>query len=209
MFLGFSFNNKLMYSAMSMSKKFVTIGGVIVLGIVMGGVLLGVVGCEQAPPPPSPTKVEKTEPPPPTEEAAKEEEQLQETPSPDYEYDAQNRREPFKSLVAVEIPEIPDIIATPNPEVLKAPLQKFDINTLKLTGIILGSLGDYARVVAPDGKSYTINVGTLVGMHEGEVITINDNSVIVKEIMRYESGKVEEVETPLYLNPIEEGEEKS
>ena len=64
-------------------------------------------------------------------------------------------------------------------------------------------------MVAPDGKSYTINVGTLVGMHEGEVISINANSVIVKEILRYESGKVEEVETPLYLNPIEEGEEKS
>ena len=208
MFLGFSFNNKLMYSAMSMSEKFVTIGSMIVLGIVMGGVLLGFVGCEQAPPPPSPTKVEKTEPPT-EEEAAKEEGQPQETPTPEYEYNAQDRRPPFKSLVASDIPELPDVLATPNPEVLKSPLQKFDINTLKLTGIILGSLGDYARVVAPDGKSYTINVGTLVGMHEGEVITIDDNSVIVKEIMRYESGKVEEVETPLYLNPIEEGEEKS
>ena len=48
-----------------------------------------------------------------------------------------------------------------------------------------------------------------MGMHEGEVISITDNSIIVKETIRYESGKVEDVETPLYLNPIEEEEEKS
>ena len=89
---------------------------------------------------------------------------------------------------------------------MKTPLQKFDVNTLKVTGIILGSLGDYARIEAPDGKSYTINVGTLVGMHEGEVVSIAENSVVVREVIRYESGKVEELETPLYLNPVEEEE---
>ena len=103
---------------------------------------------------------------------------------------------------------MPDIIATPDPARLETPLQKFEVKQLKVTGIILGSLGDYARIVAPDGKSYTINVGTLMGMHEGEVISITDNSIIVKETIRYESGNVEDVETPLYLNPIEEGEEK-
>ena len=82
------------------------------------------------------------------------------------------------------------------------------MNQLKLTGILLGGLGDHARIIAPDGKSYTINLGTLVGSHEGEVISITDNTVVIKEILRYESGKVEEVETLLYLNPIEE-EEKS
>jgi type IV pilus assembly protein PilP len=186
------------------SKKF-HIGIIIILFWGCFFVFLG--GCKQAPPPPPPSKVEKTEPPPPTEQPAEEMEDEKEK-SPEYAYDPSGRREPFKTLILEEIPDVPDIILTPDPEVVKTPLQKFDVNQLKVTGIILGGLGEFARVAAPDGKSYTLNIGTLVGPHEGEVVTITDNAVIVKEIIRYESGKVEEVETPLYLNPIDE-EEKS
>ena len=70
----------------------------------------------------------------------------------------------------------------------------------------MGSLGDFAKVSAPDGKSYTVNVGTPVGIYEGEIVAITDNSVVVREIIRRESGKVEELETSLYLNPIKEEE---
>lgn len=163
--------------------------------------MLILIGCEQPPPPPPPSRAVETEPQKPQEETK--EEETVEIKAPEYQYDPSGRREPFKTLIAEEIPEIPDVIATPNPELLKTPLQKFDINQLKLTGIILGGLGDYARVSAPDGKSYTINIGTLMGKHEGQVMSIDDNVVIVKEILRYESGKVEEIETPLYLNPID------
>jgi Tfp pilus assembly protein PilP len=111
-------------------------------------------------------------------------------------------------LIVEQIPETPEILVTPDPATIKTLSKKFDVKQLKVTGIILGGLGEYARVAAPDGKSYTLLVGTPVGTHDGEVISITDNVIIVKEIYRYESGKVEEVETPLYLKPIEE-EEKS
>jgi type IV pilus assembly protein PilP len=192
-----------------MFEKNTIISSVLVFGLVCAGMLSSLAGCDQAPPPP-PTKVEKTEPPPPKapeESEAEETEEAEEQPKePEYEYDSSGRREPFASLVADDVPELPDVILTPDPVLLKTPLQKFEVNTLKVTGIILGSLGDYARIEAPDGKSYTINVGTLVGMHEGEVSSISENSVVVRETIRYESGKVEELETPLYLNPVEEEE---
>ena len=173
--------------------------------VFLGVFLLSFMGCEQTPPPPPPSKVEKTEPPSPTEEIIKEgeEEQAQE---PEYTYDPSGRRDPFKPLIAEEVEVEVEATVLPTPGRAKTPLQEFDVKQLKLTGIILGSLGDYARVEAPDGKSYTIRIGTLVGKHDGQVISINDNAVIIKEIIRYESGKVEEVETPLYLNPIEEEE---
>lgn len=172
----------------------------------LGGVLLVVSGCEQAPPPPPPpAKVEKTEPPPATEnEAAVEESDPEETPVPVYEYDPIGRREPFESLVAEDIPDAPDVLVTPDPAEIQTPLQEFDVKQLKIIGIIMGNLGDYARIVAPDGKSYTINVGTPIGINDGEVVSITENAIIVRETLRYESGKVEVVETPLYLNPIEE-----
>ena len=127
---------------------------------------------------------------------------------PVYQYDPTGRREPFKTLIVEQVVKAVDAIVTPSPEEITSPLQKFELGQLKLTGIILGGLGDYARVLAPDGKSYTINVGTLMGTHLGKVLSISDNIVLVKETIRYESGKVEEVETPVYLNPIKEGEKK-
>jgi type IV pilus assembly protein PilP len=178
---------------------------VLILGMVIVTVFSG---CgEQAPlEETTPEKIEKTEPPAPqaaVEEQAVVEAEAVPTP-PGYEYDPTGRREPFEPLIKDVIPEDEDPILPPDPEEQRMPLQKFEVNQLKITGIVMGSFGDYARVIAPDGKSYTVNVGTLVGTHEGEVNSITDNAVVVREFIRYESGKVEEVETPLYLNPIEE-----
>lgn len=186
-----------------------------VLFFLIGTLFLSFGGCEEPPPPPpQPSKVEKTEPPAEEEsrEVAEEEgeegEEPEEEETPGFSYDPANRREPFKSLVAEELPAVEDVIVMPTPgAVIETPLQKFDVNELKLKGILLGGLGDYARIEAPDGKSYTINVGTPVGQHGGKVTSITDNTVLVKETIHYESGKVEEVETPLYLNPIEAEEE--
>ncbi len=190
-----------------LGKFFVVWSVTILMGIVL---LIG--GCGQTPPKPqsSPQKIEKTQPPPPeevTEEENAEEEQKEEKPV--FSYEPSGRREPFKTLIADEIPDVADVVLIATPEVIQTPLQKFPLDQMKLTGLILGGLGDYARLVAPDGKSYTINIGTLVGNQEGKVISITENAVIVKEIIRYESGKVEEVETPLYLIAIEDEEGKT
>ncbi len=188
-----------------------------VLAFLIGTLFLVLGGCEEPPPPPpAATKVEKTEPPATEEEEGvaeenEEEGQGEEEESPGFTYDPSNRREPFKSLVAEELPPLEDIIVMPSPgEVPETPLQKFEISELKIKGILLGGLGEFARVEAPDGKSYTIELDTLVGLHGGKVISITDNAVIVKETIHYKRGdveEVEEVETPIYLNPIEAEEE--
>lgn len=170
------------------------------VGCLLGGNLLVFTGCEEPPPPPPPpAKVEREAPPPP-----KEEEVIEATPTPAYTYDATGRREPFKTLIQAAIPQVVDLVITPPPEEITSPLQQFDLKQIQVVGIILGGFGDYARVKAPDGESYTINVGTLMGQHRGKVIAISENAVQVKETMEYESGKTEDVETSLYLNPEEE-----
>jgi type IV pilus assembly protein PilP len=179
------------------------IGGCIVLA---GGLMTWCVSCEQAPPPPPPpSKVEKTEPPPPTEEKeAKGEGEEEVGPlvkQPIYEYDPTDRREPFQALVIAEPTVEEDQLVETLPDPNAGPLQQFDVKQLEVTGIILGGLGDYASVKAPDGRSYTLKVGTRVGKHEGKVVSISENVVLVQETLRYESGKEEEIETPLYLDP--------
>jgi len=170
-----------------------------ILGGILGGAILLANGCEQAPPPPPPpAKVEREAPPPPEEE-----EVIEATPTPAYEYDATGRREPFKTLIQEAALQAEDVVLTPPPEEITSPLQQFDLQQIQVVGIILGGFGDFARVKAPDGESYTINVGTLMGKHRGKVIAISENAIEVKETIEYESGNVEEVETSLYLNPEE------
>lgn len=115
-----------------------------------------------------------------------------------FNYNPEGRREPFKPLIG-QPPEPPK--ATPNPG--DKILEKYDLNQFKLTGIILGELGNYARVLAPDGNSYTIKEGTRIGVFEGKVISISENTVLVKEIKHFNDGTVKHPETPLYLKPLE------
>ncbi len=120
-----------------------------------------------------------------------------------YLYDPKGRREPFKQ----PFDPTPTIIpVTPTPDDEEHPLQKFELNQLQVIGIILMKSGDRARVLAPDGKSYTITVGTPIGKSEGKVVSISENCVTVKETKRYQKGEeiiVEEPETQLCLNPLE------
>lgn len=118
---------------------------------------------------------------------------------------AEARREPFQPLVgAVNItpttPILPDI---EHP----GPLQNFEVQQLRVTGIILGGLGTYATVLAPDGKTYMVTLGTAVGQYEGTVSNIAENMVQVKEIRRFlvRNQEIhEEHETSLLLNPLRE-----
>lgn len=176
------------------------------VGLLVGGLIFSCIGCDPAPPPPPPpAKPEKTEPPPATEDGS--EEEVAGDPTPSYTYDPSGRREPFESLVVATDVAAEDVVVTPPPEELTSPLQRYDIKQIQIVGIILGGLGDYAKVRAPDGESYTISVGTLMGPHQGKVISISENVILVKETIRYESGTEEVVETPLYLNPEEEGKQ--
>jgi Tfp pilus assembly protein PilP len=130
---------------------------------------------------------------------------------PAYRYDPTGRREPFKSLLGPGPGEPGEILLPPKP-IGPGPLQKFELNQLHVIGIILsGSLGDYARILAPDGKTYTVKVGDPIGRYEGKIIAMTDKAVVVKEIKEYQVGEkieVREPETQLYLNPLEK-EQKS
>lgn len=118
---------------------------------------------------------------------------------------AEARREPFKPLIGqAVIEEITPILTTmENP----APLQKFEVQQLQVTGIILGDLGTYAAILAPDGKTYMLTVGTPVGKYEGAVSAITENTIQIKEIRRFlaRGEEIQKEETIiLSLNPLQE-----
>lgn len=119
-----------------------------------------------------------------------------------------DRRDPFEPLFTI----------TPKPFEGPLPsgrepitvLEKYDLQQFRVIGIVLGELGDYAVILAPDGKSYMISAGTRLGKFDGEVIDISENVVLVKEQPRFRHEHkivVKEQDSPLYLNPLDKSSE--
>lgn len=71
-----------------------------------------------------------------------------------------------------------------------SPLEKYDINDLKLVGIAeTGNGKKIAMVEDGEGKFYPIVSGALVGMNGGRVSQIKDNQIIIIEEITDFAGK--------------------
>lgn len=99
-------------------------------------------------------------------------------------YTPVGKRDPFKSAYK--------IVKTPgqNPdEVVTSPLQQFEIDQLKLIAVVSGISQPRAMVEAPDGKGYTVKIGTRIGKHFGRVVKIKSSELIIAEDYRDWNGR--------------------
>ena len=93
----------------------------------------------------------------------------------EYVYDPSGTRDPFKSPLGtlVEIPIDNSIPLTP--------LQKFDLDQLRVIGVIIGKGEPRTMVIAPDNKSFVLKKGIKVGRNNGSVVDITTDAIIVEE----------------------------
>ena len=68
-------------------------------------------------------------------------------------------------------------------------LQRFEVDQLRLTGIVTGRATPYAMVEDPNGKGHTLTRGTLLGKNWGRVATITVECVVIKEEYRDYTGR--------------------
>jgi type IV pilus assembly protein PilP len=121
------------------------------------------------------------------------------TPLPLYVYNPEGRREPFRSiLVTSETGKTLEILP---------PLLRTEVGELRLIGIVWGGFGYSAMVQTPDGKGYTIRVGTPVGPNRGTVRKITDRYLTVEEKYTDIFGENKVREVKLDLHPQKEGSE--
>ncbi|PLY03588.1 MAG: hypothetical protein C0623_00800 [Desulfuromonas sp.] len=92
-----------------------------------------------------------------------------------YIYNPIGKRDPFENPL-----QVIDEVAPGSGEPL-TPLQKFDLGQLRLIGVIIGKGEPRGMVIAPDGKSFILTVGTKVGKNDGTVVDITTDAIIVKE----------------------------
>ena len=158
------------------------------------------VGCQQegAPPQRPAAEVKKEVPKPETVPIAGE--AKKEEKAPPKADEVKSQRNPFKTFI-VKSTDRPTVV-TP-----KTPLQRYELDQLKLVAVMWGINSPVAMVEAPDGKGYKIKKGDLIGSREGRVKRIEKDRVIVEERFTDASGEVVTNEFEIKL-PLPKGEEE-
>lgn len=112
-----------------------------------------------------------------------------------YEYSAGSRRDPFMTLIVKEEEKKP--VET----LVKGlrPLERYAVSEFKLIGVLWENTKYYAAITLPDGKSYTIEEGMKLGLHAGKVHKITKDSVIIREHVKDQRGRLSPRDTILKL----------
>jgi type IV pilus assembly protein PilP len=116
------------------------------------------------------------------------------------------RDEPVNAAKAAEKPGDDKAGEKRKKRVPQTPLEKIELNQLRLRAIILAPSGNRALVEESSGKGYILTTGTYIGRNEGIVTKILKDKVIVEETLKSIQGDITTQETELKL-PKPPGEE--
>lgn len=148
------------------------------LPALVGALVLTLTACEDEPPPPPappPSRPLPTSAPPPAPEAPTLDDEIA------YVYSPIGKRDPFRSIYEKFQGEEEGRTVTP--------LQKFELDQLKLVGIVSRIATPYAMVEDPNGKGHTLTRGKLIGKNWGRVSQITSDCVTIKEEYRDYTGR--------------------
>lgn len=98
-----------------------------------------------------------------------------------YEYNPQERRDPFNSLIAKQ--------ETVDKKKDATPLEQEDIGTFRLIAIVWSGKEHVAMITLPDGKSYTVKKGMRLGLDGGIVYDITKDMVVVRQYLKDKKAK--------------------
>ena len=104
-------------------------------------------------------------------------------PKDGYAYDPTGKRDPFKPFRAA----VSDI-----KKVVLEPLQKWDLDRLKVVGILWDVRNPRAMVKDPDGALHIVTKNSKIGRNEGYVAAVREGEVVVIETKYTETGAIKE-----------------
>jgi type IV pilus assembly protein PilP len=99
-------------------------------------------------------------------------------------YQASDRRSPFRPQLP-EPEEAPSGSSelVPDPERTREPLEAYDLEALRLVGILTMSGQTHALVRAPDGEVHRLRTGSYLGNNHGRIVSITDSTVQLVELV--------------------------
>jgi type IV pilus assembly protein PilP len=112
-----------------------------------------------------------------------------------YSYDPKSRRDPFQSMVK--------LLKQSQSRGELPPLQRLELSDVKLIGIVSDASGYYGLIQTPDGKGYTVRVGTPMGLNNGTIKLISEQRVVVVEPAIDTTGKMTTRDIEILQRPKE------
>ena len=121
--------------------------------------------------------------------------------------DIASLRDPFESYLSVieqQNRKRQEILRVHESRRVRQPLEKFDLNTLKLVAIM--KMGDsYAAMVEDsEGKGYVVRTGAYIGRDNGKVVAIDARNVHILEKIVSPTGEIVHRKVNLTLNEVSE-----
>lgn len=81
----------------------------------------------------------------------------------------------------------------------KQELEEFPLDGLKMVGYLHRGKSDYAVIRSPDGKVHQVKVGNYMGLNFGQITSITDAEIKIKEMVQDGAGDWSERESSLQL----------
>jgi type IV pilus assembly protein PilP len=103
--------------------------------------------------------------------------------------DFSTKKDPFKPFAAEPVAQQSKAkpTAMANTEDL-LPIQRFDANKFRVSGIIAGLKENTALIIDPEGRGYVVKEGMLIGNSDGRISRITPASIEVVEHYRDDNG---------------------
>ena len=91
-------------------------------------------------------------------------------------YNPKIKRDPFVSPIEITRKKIQKVKRrTLNP------LESYDLDEIRLIGVVFNGKEYLASVVLPDGKGFTVKKGMRIGINGGKIIDITEEGILVRE----------------------------
>jgi len=91
-----------------------------------------------------------------------------------FRYNPAGKRDPFKSLL--------DLQSKKKDYSLLPPIQQLDIGQVRITGVVMDEIdGPRAMIKAPNGQTFVVKKGTIIGRNEGEIIEVSLQGIRIVE----------------------------
>lgn len=101
--------------------------------------------------------------------------------------DFSSRKDPFKAFVVAKTQPEKKNRSARSGELL--PIQGFEVEKFKISGIIVGLKENRALVIDPSGKGYVVKQGMLIGDNDGRITKITATTIEVFENYQDENGR--------------------
>jgi type IV pilus assembly protein PilP len=132
--------------------------------------------------------------PPPAAAASADAAALADRPAQEWSYSSAGKRDPFRSFLA-EVESTNKAISGR----CATPLGRFEIDQLRLVGVVTGLDDPVAMVEAPNGVGYSLRRGACVGRNGGVISAVRSGEVVISEWAIRADGTRDKSQTILRL----------